>query len=196
MELLELQNIWNQYDKKISENIRLNKGILRKMLISKTEKRLNRIKVEAGIRLIISLLFVPTILMFNIQIRTTVDFYIGLSLFAGLFILACIFRVKFFLMAGKFDFSSSVSSIKKEINELEKYQLKMLRLGLLFLPIGAISIFLFAKIPFLTQETLIPLILMIIILVASFFYKTKYSYKERFRKLNQEIEEIEELEKG
>jgi len=60
MELLELQNIWNQYDKKISENIRLNKDILRKMLLTKTEKRLNRIKVEAGIRLALSLLLAPT----------------------------------------------------------------------------------------------------------------------------------------
>lgn len=195
MELLELQNIWNQYDKKISENIRLNKEILRKMLISKTEKRLNRIKLDAGIRLTLSLLLVPTILIFNVPIRTTVDFYIGLSLFAGLFVFFGIYRIKYFLMFNKIDFSSSVSSIRKEVNELKKYELKMLHVGLLLLPFGAISIFLFAKIPFLTQDTLIPLSLMIIILTASFFYKTKYSYEERFRKLNQEIEEIEELEK-
>jgi len=195
MELFELQNIWNQYDKRISENIRLNKEILRKMLLTKTEKRLNRIKVEAGIRLIIPLLLLPTLLLFNIQFRATIDFYIGVSLFTVLFILACIFRIKFFLMADSFNFSSSISSVKKGINELEKYQFKMLRIALLILPFGLISIFLIAKIPFLTQDTLIPLSLMIIILTVSFIYKTKYSYEERFRKLNQEIEEIEELER-
>jgi RNA polymerase sigma-70 factor, ECF subfamily len=130
------------------------------------------------------------------SIRSTIDFYIGVSLFTVLFILACIFRIKFFLMAGSFNFSNSVSSVKKGINELEKYQFKMLRIALLIiLPLGLISIFLIAKIPFLTQDTLIPLSLMIIILTVSFIYKTKYSYEERFRKLNQEIEEIEELER-
>jgi hypothetical protein len=195
MELLELQNIWNQYDKKISENIRLNKDILRKMLLTKTEKRLNRIKVEAGIRLALSLLLAPTILMFNISIRTTIDFYIGLCLFTVLFIFFGIYRIKYFLMFNKIDFSNSVSTIRKGVNEIMKYELKMIHVGLLLLPLGAISFFLFAKIPFLTQETLIPLSLMIIILTVSFIYKTKYSYEERFRKLNQEIEEIEELER-
>ena len=71
----------------------------------------------------------------------------------------------------------------------------MLRIALLILPVGLISIFLLAKIPFLTQKTIIPLILMIVIFAISFFYKTKYSYTERFRKFNKEIEEIEELEK-
>ena len=50
MELLELQNIWQEYDKKISENTRLNKEILRLMLISKPQKRLNWIKIKAGFK--------------------------------------------------------------------------------------------------------------------------------------------------
>ena len=195
MELLELQNIWNQYDKKISENIRLNKEILREMLISKTEKRLNSIKAKVGIRLTLSFLLVPTILIFNIPIRTTADFYIGLSLFTGIFVFFGIYRIKYFLMFNRIDFSRSVSLIKKEVNELKKYEIKMSHVGLLLLPLGAISIFLLAKIPLLTLDTWIPLSFIIIILTATYIYKTKYSYEERFRKLNQEIEEMAELEK-
>jgi acyl-ACP thioesterase len=52
MELIELQNIWVQYDKKLTDNTRLNKEILRRMLISKPEKRLNWIKISAGFNLI------------------------------------------------------------------------------------------------------------------------------------------------
>ena len=195
MELLELQNIWNQYDKKVSENIRLNKEILKKMVITKTEKRLNRVKVEAGIRIVIPFLLIPTILMFNIQFSNTIDFYIGLSLFIGLFIIALIVRVKYFLMAGRIDFSDPIPLVRKGITELKKYQLKVVRLVFIFLLLGAISVSLLFKIPFLTKDTLVPLIFMIIILVVTYVYKTKYSYDERYRKLNQEIEEIEELEK-
>jgi hypothetical protein len=191
MEFTELQNMWQQYDKKVSENIRLNKEILKKMVISKTEKRLTRIKLESGIRLIIPLLLLPLLLLHKFQFTNT----LGLYLFIGLFILAYFFRIKHYLMAAKINFSNPVSLIKKEIIELKKYQLKMSQLALLILPIGVMSIFLLTKIPFLTQETLVPLALMFIILAVSYFYKTKYSYGERFRKLNQEIEEIEQLEK-
>jgi hypothetical protein len=195
MELLELQNIWNQYAKKVSENIRLNKEILKKMVITKTEKRLNRVKVEAGIRIVIPFLLIPTILLFNIQFSNTIDFYIGLSLFIGLFIIAFIVRVKYFLMAGRIDLSDPIPLVRKGITELKKYQLKVVRLVFIFLLLGAISVSLLFKIPFLTKDTLVPLIFMIIILVVTYVYKTKYSYDERYRKLNQEIEEIEELEK-
>ncbi len=48
MELTELQNIWQEYDKKISENTRINKEILRLILLEKPRKRLNWIKIKAG----------------------------------------------------------------------------------------------------------------------------------------------------
>jgi len=50
MELAELQNIWQEYDKKISENTRLNKEILRLMLLSKPRERVNWIKIKAGLK--------------------------------------------------------------------------------------------------------------------------------------------------
>jgi hypothetical protein len=49
MELAELQNIWQEYDKKLSENTRLNKEILRLILIEKPQRRLNWIRIKAGL---------------------------------------------------------------------------------------------------------------------------------------------------
>ena len=40
MELVELQNIWQEYDKKISENTRLNKEILKVDVTFKTPKKI------------------------------------------------------------------------------------------------------------------------------------------------------------
>ena len=59
MELSELQNIWQEYDKKISENTRINKEILRLILLEKPRKRLNWIKIKAG-----TWLFSPVIVRF------------------------------------------------------------------------------------------------------------------------------------
>lgn len=195
MELFELKNIWQQYDEKVAENIHLNKKILKKMVITKTEKRLNRIKIETVVRLIVSILLIPLGVIPNIQYSNSVSFYFGMSMFTGLFIFAGIFRIKYFLMTDKIDFSNSVSSIRKNILELEKYHLKMIHSGLLVLPFAAISIFLICKIPLIDYGTLIPLLLVIIIFIVSYLYKTKHSFSERLKKLSIEIDELEELEK-
>jgi hypothetical protein len=195
MELFELKNIWQQYDEKVAENIHLNKKILKKMVITKTEKRLNRIKIETVVRLIVSILLIPLGVIPNIQYSNSVSFYFGMSMFTGLFIFAGIFRIKYFLMTDKIDFSNSVSSIRKNILELEKYHLKMIHSGLLVLPFAAISIFLICKIPLIDYGTLIPLLLVIVIFIVSYLYKTKHSFSERLKKLRIEIDELEELEK-
>ena len=54
MELTELQNLWKEYDKKISENTRLNKEILKLMLLSKPQRKLNWIIIKAGLNIFIS----------------------------------------------------------------------------------------------------------------------------------------------
>lgn len=194
MELSELQNIWEQYDRKISENIQLNKEIAKKITVAKIERRSRHIRMEAFLRLIIPLLLIPAVLLPVVQYQTTPGFYIGLALFIILFGLASIFRIKYFLMAEKISLSKTISTNRKEVMKLEKYQFKMLRIGLLFLFPAVISIFLLLNISVLSSGTMIPLSLMIIILSASYFYRMRYSYPERFLNLNKELEEIENLE--
>ena len=46
MELLQLENIWKEFDKKITDNTLINKEILRRMLISKPERHLNWLKLS------------------------------------------------------------------------------------------------------------------------------------------------------
>lgn len=193
MELTELQNIWKKQDEKISESIRLNREILKRIIITKPEKRLRRIKIDAGIRLILPIILIPICINY-LSFRNTIDFYLGISLFAGLFIWANIIRLKLFMFANKINLFNSIISTKKEINNFEKYQIKVLRKGIFSLPLAAVGIFLI-EMPIMTKDFIMQLLLMVVILVGLYFYKTKHSYSERFRKLDQEIEEIEELEK-
>ena len=44
MELLELENIWKECNQKIADNNRINREILRRMLLHKPEKTINWIK--------------------------------------------------------------------------------------------------------------------------------------------------------
>jgi len=194
MELNELQVIWKQQDQKLSENIRLNRKILKKLLLAKPEKRLRWIKIEAGLRIIVPILLVIPFYKF-FHYRETVDYYIGIILGVLLFILANVIRIKLFVLANKIDLTYPITAIKKEINNYEKYRLKIIRQGVLSLPFAFISILLIAPVSLMSQGTIIPLMLIILIWVGAYFNKTKYSYPEQLRKLNQEIGEIEELEK-
>ena len=198
MELIELQNIWGEYDKRIAENTRLNKEILRRMLISKPEKRLNWIKIKAGLRVLSPILAITLLLFLNVQFRLNTRFFIGLGLFLSIYAITYIWDIRYFKLVYNVDFSMPVLSIKKEIAEMEKYKIKTTRLRYLLMPFAMTGFLLMIirKITIsLNLVSFIPLILIILVFVFSIYFTFKYSIYEQFRKLNKEIFEIEELEK-
>ena len=73
MELIELQNIWQQYDKKISENMNLNKEILRRLLQSKPEKTITWIKLKAGFNLILPIVIISVMMIPNVVFRNEIS---------------------------------------------------------------------------------------------------------------------------
>jgi hypothetical protein len=198
MELTELQNIWQEYDKKISENTRLNKEILRLMLLSKPKKRLNWIKIKAVLTIISPLLFIPLLLFRDIQIHQNARFYAGLGLVLSVVIISYIWDIRYLRLLGNVDFSSAVLSIRKVIAELQRYKIKTTRMRYLMMPIAmtGILLMLIQKVTISYDFlSLLPLFLIILVFASSMYITFKYSIYEQFRKLNKEIDEIEQLEK-
>jgi len=198
MELIELQNIWQEYDKKLSENTRLNKEILRLMLLSKPQKRLNWIKIKAGLNIFSPILFVMILLVLDVQFSLTINFYIGLGIFLPVYAITYIWDIRYFKLIRAIDFSMSVLSIKKVVAELEKYKIKTTRLRYLLMPFAMIGFLLMIihKITFsFNLVSIIPLLLIILVFISSMYFTFKYSIYERFSKLNKEIDDIEQLEK-
>jgi uncharacterized membrane protein len=196
MELNELQSLWIENDKKISDSIRLNKEILKRMLISKPEKRFNWIKIKAEISLFSPVILFLALLVTDIQFRLTVNFYIGLGLFAVIYVTNYVWGIRYFLLIRKIDFSEAILSLKKEIAELEKYKIKITRISYMLMPFAILGIFLMLiQKPIYTAESILMLALIVLVYISSIYYTFKYSIYERFRKLNKEIAEIEELEK-
>jgi len=196
MELNELQNIWLQYDRKITDNTHLNKEILKRMLISKPEKRLNWIKIKAGFNVLSPLILILMIKIMDMKFSLTSSFYIGLSLFLTLFIINYIWNIRYFLLIRKIDFSGAILSIKKQIAELEKYKIKTTKIRYLIMPFAIIGIFfMLIQKPIFNTESIVMFALIILVYITSIYYTFKYSISEQFRKLNKEIFEIEELEK-
>ena len=198
MELTELQNIWQQYDKKISENTRLNKEILRLMLLSKPQRQLNWIKIKAGFFVLSPILLVMFLLVLNVQFHLSTNFYIGLSLFLPIYTITYIWDIRYFKLIRTIDFSKPVLSIKKQIAELEKYKIKKTRIRYLLMPFAMIGFLLMIihKITFsFNLVSFLPILLIILVFISSLCLTFKYSIYERFNKLNKDIDEIEQLEK-
>jgi hypothetical protein len=198
MELTELQNIWQQYDRKISENTQINKEILRLILLSKPQKRFSWIKFSAGFSTLSPLIFVTVLLVLNVQFYIALNFYIGLALFLPVYIITYIWDIEYFKLIRIIDFSMPVLTLKKEIAKLEKYKIKKTRIRYMLMPFGIAGFLLMIShsINFKPDfVSIIPLLLMVLVFLSSMYITFKYSIYERFKKLNKEIEKIEQLER-
>jgi hypothetical protein len=195
MELIELQNIWQEYDKKISENTRLNKEILKMMLKSKPEKRVTWIKLKAAFNLILPIVIILVMMVPRVEFRNETSFYIGFILFGPFALLTYYWAIRYYRLINKVDFSNSIATIKKNIKEVEKYKIKMTKFGYIFSPFAMAGVFLIANIPIISKHSLLPISLIISVFIISVYVTFKYSIFERFKKINMEIDEIEQLEK-
>jgi hypothetical protein len=198
MELTELQNIWQEYDKKISENTRLNKEILRLILLEKPQRRLNWIKIKAGLWIFSPALFLFLLLILNVQFNISTRFYVGLALFLPVYIINYIWDIRYYKLLHETDFTMPVLSIKKVFAELEKYKIKTTKIRYLLMPLAMVGFLLMIihRITFhLDFFSILPLLLIVLVFFSSMHLTFKYSIHERFRKLNNDIKEIEQLEK-
>ena len=194
MELIELQNIWQQYDKKISENINLNKEILRRMLQSKPEKTITWIKLKVVFNLILPIVIISVMMIPNVVFRNEISFYTGLLLFASFALITYYWNIQYYLILNKIDFNNPITSIKKDIKQIEKYKIKVTKFSYILAPFGLTGVFLIANMLILSKHSILPISLIILVFLFSVYITFKFSIFERFAKINKEIEEIEKLE--
>ena len=194
MELTELKDIWSQFDNKINENTRLNKEILKNFIISNTEKKIDWIKIKAIFNLILPIPIIIFIALPRINFSTEIDFLIGLTMFLSVFVMTYYWAIKYYLILNKIDFSLPITSIKKGLMRLEKFKLKITKIGFLLMPVALIGVFLSADIPFFDKNMIVVYILIISVMISSIYITFKHGVFNRFRKINHEIDKIMELE--
>lgn len=195
MELLELENIWKECNQKIADNNRINREILRRMLLHKPEKTINWMKVRAGLHLLSPLVPLIWLAVTDYQIHITSAFYIGLGLFISTCVIVYVWDLRYFLKVRALNLSDATLTIKKNIAALEKYKVKATLFQYMLMPVGVAGIVLmFFRTFGLNTDLVIMIFLMLTVCLASAYYRFKYSIGKRFRTLNKEIEEIERME--
>jgi hypothetical protein len=203
MELMELQNLWLENNRKLDETLRLNREIMNKLLKVKPEKRLIRIKAEALITLILPFILLTLIasgvLNPKIKAHSDMPFYLGVFLFGVTFLTNYLFTANYYRLLLKVDFSQTLIEIKTRILKAEAFKLKLTRISYMLMPFAITGIFMILGIPFFSMKTdlpiqsYLPLLLIVLVFIASAYVTFKYTLVERFRKLKSEISEFEKL---
>lgn len=194
MELTDLQDMWNQHDKKLTENIHINKNILKNILLIKTEKKMNWMRAKAIIKLILPILLLTIGLIPRLNFRTEYSFIIGAIMFGVVFLSGYFWNMKYFLKLSQIDLRGSITVTRKEIIELEKYKFKTTKLGYILMPFAVLGIFMMFEVPIFSKETILPILLILVVMAVSIYVTFRFSIFDFFKKLNHEIEEIEKLE--
>ncbi len=195
MEINELQMLWQQQNTHILENTRINKEVLKRILIMNPEKRINREKIKSLINLISPIALVIFIFIPNFHYRDTVIYITGLLMFVTVFFLIYYWQVTYFFLLRKVDFSATIVVIKKQIATLEKYKIKSTKLKYALMPIAILGIFgMLIQKPNFNKESIVLIVLIVAVFTASALVTFKISIKEQFRQLNKEINEVEKIE--
>ncbi len=195
MEWTELQAMWQQYDARIVENTRINKEILKRMLRTKPERRVNWVMLQTGAGLLLGPIFVFIFFVLSpVKFNHGWPLYLGILLYGGGVLWGYYWSIKHLILLRKINFTHPVATTRKDLKQLEKYQTMRLRLGYGIMPIMMIGVFLIFDMPIFTKATVVPLSLIFAIMIVSMYYQFRWK-SWWFKKLNTELDEIEQLEK-
>jgi len=200
METNELQEMWSNFDKKISENTRLNKEILKRMLVSKSERRFSKVIIKVGIEIIVVIIMLFYFFVKHVSFQPTIVFYLGLAIFVAAIGIPIIGHFRYFLLLYKINFSESVLSLKKKIIESERLKEKNIkhdRFMVLLILISAWFISQDFKDMIMLHSKIFgePLFVVSVIVSAIVVLTIKHFRDRTLDRLNSELSEIEELER-
>lgn len=202
MELDELKATWAQYDKKLSQNLKFNEELLRKMNLEKSRKELQKPLLYEISGVIIG--FVFTVLLTAISMRFidepkfAVPGFLASFICLGYMVFAIIKTNKFISIDY---YGSSVLKLQKDIAELNKLVLCLRKYELMMFPLFVIPALpilckflydmdIYAK----TGMIIFEIVLMLGVGYPLLFWINKHLYDKKFRNTEQFLKEIETFE--
>ena len=179
MEWTELQAMWQQYDARLVENTRINKEVLKRILRSKPEKRLKRMRGWAIYGMVAPIPVMCIAMIPNTKFRNEWDFYLGLFLLIVVFAIELYKTTQYFFLIRDVDFTHQVAKTKKQLVQLDESKLKSVKLGYLFLFAAMIGVALMCQIPVITKSFIGLTIFIILLSIVTNYIHLK-NFKELF----------------
>lgn len=145
MDLNELKNIWQSHGKKLDENIRLNKDILKKMNLEKTHSAVQRFSVTPYLGLIVGLLTLIYLGGFISHHTEMPRFLIPAGLIAGFALFQILFSIYQASMLRSINYDAPVTGIQKRLMSLTVSRIRYLTVTrfaypLLWLPVIIVAL--------------------------------------------------------
>lgn len=199
MEFSELEKNWHMFSERLEENTRINKKILNEMMTRKPRRRVNLLRWESGIRMLLTVaLCVFLIIRFDTTILSLRGaMMVFLILFAGMAHYFDTFQL--FKLLGKLDFSKPVKHINMLFLAYERKKLWVKKLTTMsyVLLIPLLAYVLFTKGNVLLKGGIESILLIAIVTVgALLFSRSRHRLvQDQIRKLREEMEELNETER-
>ncbi|WP_085537341.1 hypothetical protein [Massilibacteroides vaginae] len=194
MEYKELEMLWQQYDKKLDNLEKINKRLLKDVLLQSPKKRINRLEFSS----LYGLIALPIILLIALHPNLKVEnidwkFILGCIFIFIVLLYLCIENLKTYLILKKMDLSSDtvISSMEKviKLKRVANNFQKSVLIYYLLIYLGCILVG-WNSFTFTTNT---------IIFLSVLFLATYYlniigigKYKQRINKLEKDIEELRE----
>jgi len=129
MELSEIKTLWQTHNNEVSDQITLNKRLLKESNINRIKSSLGEFKFENFLELILSVLFVPYIVGFIINYGTSLSFLLPASIVLLVTIATIIWNIQNLYNAISLNYDESITQLHKKISRLQllaKYELNSL----------------------------------------------------------------------
>ncbi|MGW8316452.1 MAG: hypothetical protein ACWGNV_12685 [Bacteroidales bacterium] len=190
----ELQRIWLHHEQQLAAGTRINRELIRKLLIANTDKRIDWIKIKSLISLVLPLPLIAIIVVPRIEFVPSFGVILGIVLFVSLSVITYIWAVRLYLLIDKLNSDETILHFRRQLKIVEKYKLKTKRNGLMLAPVMIIGVFLSAGIPFLSVKMIPFYGLMVAVFLVSNYIRSKHGLLAQIRKIDRDLEEIATLE--
>ena len=140
MELEELKSAWAQYDKKLSQNLKLNEELLRKMDLEKSKKEMNAPLNYEIISITIGVIFILFILSATIRYYYELKFLLpGIitSIIVAIWVYNSFSKIRLLLDIDYYD--SPIVELQKSIQTFNRKYQRSKKFELYSIPVFAIS---------------------------------------------------------
>jgi hypothetical protein len=141
MELDDLKTIWAQYDKKLTENLKFNEELLKKMNLNKAKQELQKPFILELITIVIIFLSIVFVTAFSIRLINEIQFSLtgfGSVLFGITYLIFSIMKVNKFT---KIDYyNSSIVKLQKDLLLLKTFILRLRKIEGIMVPFLIITI--------------------------------------------------------
>jgi len=134
MELEELKDLWNDYHKKLDRNLKINRRILKEINLGKMKSKMRRLitlRIAESTWFLVIVIALWAFVAANFSLSAPTISALVLNIFGTIGLAGSIGQIA---LIGVIDYSSSVTSIQKQLARIKSHGVQIFKLLILSIP--------------------------------------------------------------